>query len=179
MHKANRAMMRVKDLLVYDGSSRAWGAVKVILRLALGGVFVYAAYDKLLHPDQFAEILMDYEVLPWQAVNLAAIWLAMLELLIGLSVILGIWVRANALLMSVLMLVFIAGIATALARGGAVHCGCFSTDPSGQPRTWISLWQEILLLVGCILLWVSHWTGRKSARLRNVRPSRSRNATVT
>ena len=171
--------MGLKGLLVYDGSSRTWRAVRVILRLGLGGVFLYAAYDKLLHPDRFAEILIDYEVLPRQTVNLAAIWLAMLELLIGLSVILGVWVRANALLMSVLVLVFIAGIATALARGAGVHCGCFSTDPSGQPRTWISLWQEILLLVGCILLWVSHWTGRKSARSRSVRPSGSRSATAT
>ena len=129
--------------------------IQAVLRLALGGTFVYAAYDKMVHPDQFAEIILDFDLLPLQAVNLAAIWLPVLEALVGLAVIAGIWVRANAAIMSGLMVLFITAIVIVLTRGNAIHCGCFSTTPEGLPRTWLSLWQELVLLLGCLLLWAS------------------------
>jgi uncharacterized membrane protein YphA (DoxX/SURF4 family) len=131
--------------------------VKVIVRFGLGSIFLYAAYDKLLHPNQFAEIIIDYEMLPLWIINIVALWLSALEAIVGVCVILGVWVRANALLMSGLMVIFITGIVVALARGAeGLHCGCFSTSPDGEPRTWISLWQEILIFAGCVLLRVIH-----------------------
>ncbi|MFW5944887.1 MAG: MauE/DoxX family redox-associated membrane protein [Bacteroidota bacterium] len=133
---------------------------KFILRLIMGGIFLYAAWDKMAHTDQFAEVIMNYEILPNKYINLAAIWLAALEVLIGLMIVLGIWVRANAFLMSVLMLIFIAGIASALYRGIDLTCGCFSTTPDEQGRSWISLWQEVLILAGSLALWIVHWNNR-------------------
>jgi len=131
--------------------------VTAVARLILGGIFLYAAYDKVIHPGQFAEILIDYAILPLGAINVVAIWLPILELIVGVAVIARFWLRANALLMSGLMVVFITGIVQALARGIGLHCGCFSTSPGGAPRTWLSLWQEALLFGGCLLLWITHW----------------------
>lgn len=124
-----------------------------ILRIVLGGIFIYASFDKIVHPDRFAEIIMDYEVSPWGLINISAIWLPWLELLVGVLVIGGIWVRACSFLLIGLMVLFIAGITYALARGISLHCGCFSTSPGGAARTWWSLWEEALLLLGCIWLW--------------------------
>jgi uncharacterized membrane protein YphA (DoxX/SURF4 family) len=122
------------------------------LRLVVGGVFIYASVDKLAHPDQLAEVIQDYEILPRSLINAAALWLPWVELLAGLLVLTGRWLRPSALVISGLTVVFIGGIALALARGVGLHCGCFSTASGGAPRTWLSLWQEGLLLLGCLWL---------------------------
>lgn len=128
-------------------------ATMLVLRLVIGGIFVYASIDKLLHPDQFAEVIQDYEILPWAAVNVAAVWLPWLELIVGLSVIAGVWLTASSLVVTGLTAMFIAAIAFALGRGVALHCGCFSTSAGGESaRTWTSLWEEGALLLGCLWL---------------------------
>lgn len=130
------------------------GSVYVALRIGIGVIFTYASVDKVLHPDQFAEIMQDYEILPKMVVNGAALWLAWLEALVGILLIVGVWVRAAGLMVTGLMVVFIVGMSIALTRGIGLHCGCFSTDPGGQARTWLSLWQEGLLLLACLWLTV-------------------------
>ena len=130
--------------------------VQRLLRIIIGSIFIYASFDKIIHPDRFAEIIWNYKILPWSLINIPAIWLPCLELIVGVLIIGGIWVRISSFLLIVLMVLFIGGISSALARGVSLHCGCFSTDSSGAPRTWISLWQEGLLLVGCVWLWVTN-----------------------
>ncbi|MGA8240229.1 MAG: MauE/DoxX family redox-associated membrane protein [Desulfobacterales bacterium] len=39
------------------------------LRLLLGTVFLYASYDKILHPQAFAQAVYNYQILPDMAVN--------------------------------------------------------------------------------------------------------------
>ncbi|PIU66452.1 MAG: DoxX family protein [Armatimonadetes bacterium CG07_land_8_20_14_0_80_40_9] len=126
------------------------------IRIIIGAVFIYASIDKIIHPDRFAEIIMDYEILHWNIINIFAIWLPWLELVVGLLIISGIWVRPCAFLLSILCILFITGIAFTLAHGVALHCGCFSTSSSEEVRTWLSLWQEGLLLIGCIWLWIAY-----------------------
>jgi uncharacterized membrane protein YphA (DoxX/SURF4 family) len=125
----------------------------------VGGLFVYAAWEKLLHPDWFAEVLLDYQLLPPEWINLLAVWLPMLELVVGISLVLGFWVRANSLLVVFLVLVFVGAMGTALMVGRDVRCGCFTVRPGGGTRSWVSLWQEGALVVGALLLWVLSWPG--------------------
>jgi len=141
--------MSFRSILPYLGRSRA---LLIVLRIVLGLVFIYASIDKVVHPDQFAEIMQDYEILPNAVVNLAALWLAWIEVVLGVCLIAGVWVRAAALMVTGLTAVFIGGLAIAFTRGVGLHCGCFSTDPGGEARTWISLWQEGLLLLACVWL---------------------------
>jgi len=139
-------------------------AVPLGLRVGIGVVFVYASIDKVVHPDQFAEIMKDYELLPKAVVNAAALWLAWLEVVLGVFLIAGVWVRAAALMVTALTVIFIGGVSVALTRGIGLHCGCFSTDPGGDARTWASLWQEGLLLLAC--LWLTARVSRGPAESR-------------
>jgi uncharacterized membrane protein YphA (DoxX/SURF4 family) len=129
--------------------------VQKLLRIMIGGIFIYASFDKLIHPDRFAEIIMDYEMLPWSLINISAIWLPCLELIVGVLLIGGIWVRISSFLLAGLLLLFIGGISYSLVRGISLHCGCFSTSSTSDVRSWGSLWQEGLLLVGCLWLWTT------------------------
>lgn len=127
--------------------------IQRFLRITIGGIFIYASFDKIIHPDRFAEIIMDYRILPLGLINISAIWLSCLELLVGVLIIGGVWVRSCSFLLIGLCLIFIGGMSFSLAKGIYLHCGCFSTSLSGEARTWGSLWQEGLILLGCVWLW--------------------------
>jgi putative oxidoreductase len=140
--------------------------LRLALRLILGGVFIYAAWDKFIHPDYFAENILDYEMVPKSLVNLMAVWLTALELVLGICLLAGFWTRSVALLLGGLCAVFIGAIAFTLLRGIPLHaCGCFSTESGAGLRDWLSLWQEGLIMIACVFLYSLEW-GFHKERLR-------------
>lgn len=121
--------------------------VQMVSRLILGGLFIYASIDKILHPQAFADIIYNYKLLPQIFIYLAAITLPWLEMISGLCVVTGFFRRAGAVVLGSLLLVFIIAISINLARGLDFDCGCFTTikteggsDPVGL------LIRDILLL---------------------------------
>lgn len=110
-------------------------AVPWVLGLLLGGVFVYASYDKILHPGEFARIVYHYQLigpskaLPPLLPNLLAVTLPWMELLMGLALIVGVWRREAAVLCAAMLVVFIAAVGSALYRGiNLENCGCFTVS---------------------------------------------------
>jgi uncharacterized membrane protein YphA (DoxX/SURF4 family) len=117
--------------------------VNLILRLVLGGIFLASAVAKIWNvqhsdasgmqfsrvPDlaKFAQDVTNYHVPPRSLANLVAITLPWVELLAGGLLFCGIWKRASALVITVLMIVFLAAICWALAHGYDIRCGCFGT----------------------------------------------------
>ena len=131
--------------------------VQIILRLALAAIFIYAAVPKLLHPDQFAENLLDYAVLPVPWTNLVAIWLPAFEVVVALSLLVGLWIRTGALAIAAMGAVFLCALVWVQGGPTPLPCSCFSTDPGGVTRAWYSLWQEAVLVLVACALWVSYW----------------------
>jgi len=125
-----------------------------LLGLCVGGVFTYASLDKIAYPDRFADILNDYDMLPLVLINGLALVVPWLELVIGLSLIIGLWRRAAGLLATVLTVAFLISIAQAQVRGLEVACGCF--DVSGLSATkasWSLFLRDLPLLGASALLW--------------------------
>lgn len=112
--------------------------VLLVLRLFCGGLFLFAAWDKILHPVAFSDTVLNYHLLPRELVNLFSLWLPWLELLVGLLLIAGIWARASAVLMTAMMLMFLVAIAQAVFRGIDIHCGCFTQG--GEAKSPVSVW---------------------------------------
>lgn len=126
----------------------------LVVRIVLGGVFIYASLDKIRHPELFAEAVYNYQLSPEVAVNLVALWLPWLELFSGVLLVLGVWVQGSSLILSGLMMLFLAALGINLARGLDIHCGCFTTQGSG-PMTMVTLFRDLLFLVmGLFLLWL-------------------------
>ena len=96
-------------------------------RIILGLIFLFACYDKLLNPRQFAEVVYNYQILPDGLVNVTAILLPWVELVLGLSLIVNVWIPGSAVLGNLLLLAFFSALIFNLARGLDVSCGCFST----------------------------------------------------
>ena len=131
--------------------------VQIALRLALAGIFIYAAIPKLLHPDQFAENLLDTALLPVPWTNFVGVWLPAFELVIGLSILVGVRIRAGALAAVGMAVAFLAALVWVQSGPTPLPCSCFSTDPGSEARTWYSLWQEAVLVLLACALWVCYW----------------------
>lgn len=104
-----------------------------LLRLAMGMVFIYASYDKILHPEAFAKAVFNYQILPDMAVNIVALILPWLELLLGLFLVAGIWLPGATVISTSLMALFIGALVFNQVRGLDIHCGCFSTETTQGP----------------------------------------------
>ena len=114
-----------------SGKSRRWYQAKVlpfVVRLILGGVFIYASVDKILHPASFAEAVYNYKILPDALINLTAIILPWLELLLGIFLVSGVCLPGAVFLINILLVTFFVALIFNLARGLDIHCGCFTTS---------------------------------------------------
>jgi uncharacterized membrane protein YphA (DoxX/SURF4 family) len=102
-------------------------------RLLLGLVFVYASYDKILHPQAFARAVFNYQLVPDSAVNLIALILPWFELLLGLCLLFGVLLPGATVAGTGLLVVFLGALVFNQIRGLDVHCGCFSTEAREGP----------------------------------------------
>ncbi len=123
---------------------REWLAVR--LQIALGVVFVVAAWPKLMDPPSFAKNIWAYDILPGQLINLQAMIMPGVELVIGLALILGFWRRGAALVSLVLLLIFGAAVSWALATGNPVHCGCFDVHAAARTDAQLFWGLKMVLL---------------------------------
>ncbi len=99
----------------------------VILRLlqtALGAVFIYAGLEKHWHPEEFAEAILAYRLLPPGLAGLLAAVLPWLELTPGALLVLGFRRRSCLLILGLLAGGFIAVLLLTMARGLKIDCGC-------------------------------------------------------
>jgi len=140
--------------------------VQLVLRLLLGGFFVYASLDKIWSPDAFARVIYQWQVTGPVASNLVAVSLPWVELVAGLLLVLGVWKRESALVIALLLCVFLGAAASVLVRGIDVeNCGCTSlarseVTTSGWPPSWARgvgwfLVTRDLLMLGAALLLAS------------------------
>ena len=99
--------------------------VGLLARLVLGGVVLVAGLLKVGHLETSARSVRAYQLLPYDVAGYLGYGLPILEVAVGVLLVLGLFTRFSAVVGGVLMVVFIAGIASAWARGLSIDCGCF------------------------------------------------------
>lgn len=125
--------------------------VGTLARLGLAAVWLVSGTLKAIDLDQAVVAVRAYDVLPRAAVDVAAAVLPFLEIALGLLLLLGIGTRLVAVVSGVLLLVFIAGVTQAWARGLAIDCGCFGGGGAVAPGAAAYV-QEIVRDVGFLAL---------------------------
>lgn len=105
------------------GSWQRW--VSLAARLGLATVWIYAASTKLGKPLTSARAVQAYEIFPYDMAGLIGQALPVLKVAVGLLLLVGLFTRPIAVVSVLLLVVFIAGIASAWARGLSIDCGCF------------------------------------------------------
>jgi len=119
----------------------------LIVRLVVGGVFIYASFYKIVDPMSFAKSIWYYHMVPGSLINLMALILPWLEFICGVFIILGIWYRGSVLWMNILVIVFLIALLSAIARNLSIDCGCFKASEGATSSAWYSLWFDVGLLV--------------------------------
>jgi uncharacterized membrane protein YphA (DoxX/SURF4 family) len=124
--------------------------VVIALRVALGAVFAFAAYSKLRQPWTIIAMSIDsYQVLPEWAVLGVARALPWAELMLGVLLAVGIWLRYTSVAAAALLTLFFGMMLVAYARGLSIDCGCFGF---GEPLSAATLTRDGLLLAGAFTL---------------------------
>jgi uncharacterized membrane protein YphA (DoxX/SURF4 family) len=114
-----------------------------VLRLLLGGFFVYASLDKIWSPAGFAKIVYQWQVVGPVPSNLVAVTLPWVELLAGLLLLAGVWRREAALAVALMLVVFLAAAGSVMARGIDVeNCGCVSVAKAEPASSWPPAWTK-------------------------------------
>jgi uncharacterized membrane protein YphA (DoxX/SURF4 family) len=130
--------------------SKGFRIVLLLLRVALGIIFVYAAWTKLSTPwELFAMSIDSYQLLPLKAVEFVARTLPWFELAVGLCLIAGIFLRTAAVATSLLLAVFFGLMVRAYAKGMEINCGCFGP---GEVISWKTLLRDGSLLAAALAL---------------------------
>lgn len=145
------------------GSTRPWLRLGLLAaRLVLGVVLVVAGALKLPDPAAAERAVRAYRLLPEAMVSPVAFGLPAVEIVVGLLLVVGFAVRAAAVAAVVLLVVFVAAIASAWARGLQIDCGCFGGggEVGAQDTAYLSeaLRDSGLLLLAAILIrWPLSW----------------------
>ena len=118
-----------------------WG-----FRIILAGVFIYAGFVKILDPAGFANSIDNYRLLPWFLTSLLAAVLPWVEVMCGIYLLWGKWLSGSSFILMVLNGVFMIAIASAIARGLDIDCGCFSLTDSGTHVSLLRIIEDGVLL---------------------------------
>lgn len=102
--------------------------LELILRLALGGVFVFAGAAKLRDLQQFFLDVHHFSLTPWDVSIVLAMFLPWLEIVAGLALIARQLYLGAIAVSAAMSLVFLGAIASAWARGLDITCGCFGHE---------------------------------------------------
>ncbi len=121
-------------------------------RILLGGIFVYASWDKIRDPAAFAAIIANYQILPPIFANGVALGLPWLELVCGICLVANCWTRGSALIVFLLMVIFIAAMGYNMYRGIDVTCGCFTLTGKATHSMWLYLSRDTVLLALAIAI---------------------------
>ena len=105
--------------------------MELTARLILGVTFIYASYNKILAPAEFAKLVYGYDLFPHETINLISITIPFIELISGIALITGIYTRAAALIIIGMLIAFIISISINVIRGHEFDCGCFSAEQKG------------------------------------------------
>jgi uncharacterized membrane protein YphA (DoxX/SURF4 family) len=157
----------------------------LVSRAVLGGVFLFSGIAKALAPAGFARDIAAYQMLPPALASIMAYGLPWLEILLGLYLLAGLYLRWSAVVTGGLLVVFMIAMGQAIARGLTLNCGCFGSALGGaalreQVNGWSIARDGVWLLMAAHLWFVpSIWTvdarlhGESGTGRRTAKVSRS------
>lgn len=141
--------------------------LSLIFRIILGSIFLYAGIMKIPDPDAMAQAIYNYRLLPGWMIPPAAMVMPWVEVLVGASLLLGIFAQGGALAAAGLLGLFACALAISLIRGLDISCGCFNLSSSAKSITIFTLLRDMVLLAMAIQVfffqqnWRSTFSRRK------------------
>jgi putative oxidoreductase len=129
--------------------------------LVPAAVFLAAAYGKLRDPYAFAVSIFAYRLVTPGIATVAAVAMPAIEVLAAVALATGILRRGGAIVISAMLVVFIAALFQAIVRGIDIECGCF-----GKGSSPVSFWL-IARNYGLLLLALFPLAAERARRVRS------------
>jgi len=120
-------------------------------RVLLGGVFLAASISKIQFQDDFITVCISYAVIPDNLARIYGMIVPWVELFIGTSLILGVFVRFSAVISILLTISFVIANTVALFNPVDSGCGCFGQLIILSHSTSIIM-DFFMLIAGVVLL---------------------------
>ncbi len=136
-------------------AGRIRDVVGLLARLILAGVFLVSGFLKAADPRETLVAVRAYQLLPESLVGTVAAVMPYLELALGLLLLIGLATRLCAVLGAVVLVAFIAAVASAAARGLSIDCGCFGGGgevAAGQTAYTAEILRDVGLLALAVYL---------------------------
>jgi hypothetical protein len=122
-------------------------------RVILGFVFILAGMDKIVFPDAFAASIEAYKLAPYAWINVIALVLPWMELVCGIFLLGGVYLRGSSVIVSSLLVFFIFAVISAMLRELKIDCGCFGKEHA-TPVSWMKVVENTgLTLLGLHILY--------------------------
>tara|TARA_B110000037_G_scaffold221441_1_gene292468 strand:- start:940 stop:1380 length:441 start_codon:yes stop_codon:yes gene_type:complete len=135
--------------------------VRYLFLVLVAGVFVYAGILKVLDPKAFLTAILTYEVFPYNWAVAASLGLPYFEILAGAALLVPAWRSTGMLLVAGMLIVFLALILQAFARGLSIDCGCFGPNEAKDSTDYVWVLARDFGLLACLgaYLWLDRRHG--------------------
>lgn len=125
-------------------------------RLLLAGVWIYAGAAKIADLDASVRAVQAYQILPGPVAEFIGAALPPVEIVLGALLLIGLATRFAAVVSAALLVAFIAGVASAWARGLRIDCGCFGGGgelPAGESPAYLTeIIRDVVSLAAAVYL---------------------------
>ena len=125
------------------------------LRIILSIIFIISGIEKISNPEEFAQSIENFRMLPIFSINIFAMFFPWLEVITGILLFFGVKIKENSFLITGMLGVFTIGVIAAVLRNLDIDCGCFGTLHA-QKIGLLKIFENILLIFSVILVYLFH-----------------------
>lgn len=127
-------------------------ALQLMCRALLATVFLWSGVAKILDRQSAILAVDAYDVVPRALVEPVAIILPWIEVGVAVLLLLGLFTRFAGWSSAALVIVYLAALGQAKARGLPIDCGCFGGGGPGTGVTWWDILRDVPLLLAGLFL---------------------------
>lgn len=121
-----------------------------ITRIYLALVFILSGLDKISNLSVFATSIENYKMFPVQIINIIAIVIPWIELITGVLLLLGFYIKENSIIIGAMLAVFTFAVISAVLRNLDIDCGCQGTF-DGQKVGMLKIIENVSLIIVSLL----------------------------
>lgn len=127
--------------------------INLIVRLALGALFIYAGAVKLMDVRAFARSVDQYGLVPESLLPVVAIGLPALEVIAGIG--LAFNMAGSLTAICGMLVMFIVVLWYGILHDLDIDCGCFSQDElRGHASLWAAFYRDLVMMAAVVYLYV-------------------------